>query len=181
MASLASRPEDAIRKVTLVVEGAPHVVDADAWKISTIVNGMINGDEDDEDDEDDTSSTVIAPLINVDTETFNKLNEFVNLHKLDPCGEPRKPLVSSNLTENGVSQRYANWVSAMGLPSASGNTLYMKVLNAADYLDIHILKNLLCAGLASAIRGKTPDEVRAIFQIPPGTIDSNTQRALEAC
>ena len=51
MASLALRPEDAIRKVTLVVEGTPRVVDADAWKISTIVNGMINGDSDDEDDD----------------------------------------------------------------------------------------------------------------------------------
>ena len=54
---------------------------------------------------------------------------------------------------------------ATGAPSAAAQEVLFKLLLAANYLNIRSLLQLTCAKVASLMKGKTPDQIRAVFNI----------------
>jgi S-phase kinase-associated protein 1 len=50
-------------------------------------------------------------------------------------------------------------------PSAAAQEVLFKLLLAANYLNIRPLLQLACARVATLVRGRTPDQIRAVFNI----------------
>ena len=71
--------------------------------------------------------------------------------------EIEKPLKSANMHEV-VQEYYANYVTVE-------QDILFELILAANYLDIKPLLDLTCATVASMIKGKTPEEIRKIFNI----------------
>merc|ERR1712203_1251682 len=78
-------------------------------------------------------------------------------HHTNPAKEIEKPLKSADMREV-VSEWDANFVEV------DQETLFELIL-AANYMDIKPLLDLTCAKVASMIKGRTPDEIRKIFNI----------------
>jgi len=86
-----------------------------------------------------------------------KVIEFCRHYKEDPMTEIQKPLKSSDM-QTVVQQWYAEYVNI------EQETLFELIL-ASNYMDIKPLLDLTCASVASMIKGKTPEEIRKIFNI----------------
>lgn len=55
--------------------------------------------------------------------------------------------------------------AAAPAPSAAAQEFLFKLLLAANYLNIRPLLALCCAKVASLMKGRTPDQIRAVFNI----------------
>jgi len=71
--------------------------------------------------------------------------------------EIEKPLKSQDMAAV-VQKWYAEFVELE-------QVLLFELILAANYMDIKPLLDLTCATVASMIKGKTPDEIRATFNI----------------
>jgi len=97
-------------------------------------------------------------LIHISASIVEKVVAYMT-HHIDV--EPRRiesPLKSTNMKEL-VDRFDANFVDEMDL-----DTL-MRVLLAANYMDVKSLLGLLCAKIASMMKGKTADQIRKTFNI----------------
>ena len=70
---------------------------------------------------------------------------------------------SSSSTSSAASAAIA--AAAASAPSAASQEILFKLLLAANYLNIKSLLSLTCAKVASLMKGKTPDQIRAVFNI----------------
>jgi len=102
-------------------------------------------------EENDTEE---IPLFNVDHRVFLKVLDFTRHYHKDPMKTILKPLKDEHLP---VQKWYMDYVSLE--PEES---LY-ELLEASSYLDIEPLQDLLCARIASLIRGIECDELKKIF------------------
>merc|ERR1719440_2216534 len=78
-------------------------------------------------------------------------------HLDNPAKEIEKPLKSAIMAEV-VDSWDANFVEVK-------QELLFELILAANYMDIKPLLDLTCAKVASMIKGRTPDEIRKIFNI----------------
>ena len=93
----------------------------------------------------------------VGTDILLKLSEYCDYYGNSPYTEIEKPLKSSNMNEI-VDAWYANYINI------DQTTLFNLIL-AANYFDIKSLLDLGSAKVASLIKGKSPMEIRNIFNI----------------
>ncbi|KAL3776866.1 hypothetical protein ACHAWO_000594 [Cyclotella atomus] len=131
-------------------EGDTFPVEVDVARMSELVKGMLEEDE----DEDDTTE---IPLPNVKAQVLKKVIEFCKHHKSEPMTDIEKPLKSANMAEV-VQKWYADFVNVE-------QVLLFELILAANYMDIKPLLDLTCATVASMIKGKTPEEIRKTFNI----------------
>ena len=66
-------------------------------------------------------------------------------------------MMSLNMAEL-VQEFYANYVEV-------DKVILFEVMLAANYMDIKPLLELCCAGIARLIKGKSPEEIRTLFEI----------------
>ena len=139
-------------------EGDKFPVAMTVANMSELVKSMMDDNEDDDDDDDDEAdkSTEI-PLPNVKSEVLRKVIEFCEHHLAEPMTEIEKPLKSQAMADV-VQKWYADFVDLE-------QVLLFELILAANYMDIKPLLDLTCATVASMIKGKTPDEIRATFNI----------------
>merc|ERR1712161_105284 len=148
-------------------EGDKFPVVIGVANMSELVKSMMEDkdedDDDDDDDDDDADKKVSAgktteiPLPNVKSEVLKKVIEFCEHHLAEPMTEVEKPLKSQNMADV-VQKWYADFVDLE-------QVLLFELILAANYMDIKPLLDLTCATVASMIKGKTPDEIRATFNI----------------
>lgn len=95
------------------------------------------------------------PLYNVDHCVFLKILEFTRHYQKDPMKKIEKPLIN----DNPICEQkwYIEFVS-----SQNEKGLY-EILEAATYLDIEPLQELICARIASLIKGTECHELKKIF------------------
>jgi len=74
------------------------------------------------------------------------------------CFSTKKPLVSADLKECGVEPFDIKFVDT------DQETMF-KLLLAANYMDVTDLLYLVCAKVASLMKGKTPEQIRKTFNI----------------
>ena len=122
--------------------------------MSELVKSMM---DEDADDDDDAGSPTEIPLPNVKAQVLRKVIEFCEHHLEEPMTEIEKPLKSQNMGDV-VQSWYAEFVNLE-------QVLLFELILAANYMDIKPLLDLTCATVASMIKGKTPDEIRATFNI----------------
>jgi len=107
--------------------------------------------------EDDKDAKEVS-LVHIAAPIVEKVIQYMNYH-ID--NEPRKiesPLKSTIMREL-VDQFDAKFVDDIDL-----DTL-MKLLLAANYMDVKTLTQLICAKIASMMKGKTADQIRKTFNI----------------
>mmetsp|Transcript_16986 Transcript_16986/g.37127 ORF Transcript_16986/g.37127 Transcript_16986/m.37127 type:complete len:187 (-) Transcript_16986:62-622(-) len=144
-------------------EGDKFPIPITVAQMSELVKSMMeNNDDEDEDDDDeeeeeDTKKTTEIPLPNVKSDVLKKVIEFCEHHLAEPMTEIEKPLKSQSMADV-VQKWYADFVDLE-------QVLLFELILAANYMDIKPLLDLTCATVASMIKGKTPDEIRATFNI----------------
>ncbi len=131
-------------------EGESFDVSLAVAKLSGLVKTMIDEEQDEEEAQE-------VPLPNVRSPTLAKIVEFCRHFSTEPMTEIEKPLKSANMQEV-VQEWYANFV-------VMEQEALFELILGANYMDIKPLLDLTCATVASMIKGKTPEEIRKIFNI----------------
>lgn len=108
-------------------------------------------------DEEDNEDNLEIPLPNVKSQVLQKVIEFCEHHHKEPMTEIEKPL-KSNVMADVVQNWYADFVDLE-------QVLLFELILAANYMDIKPLLDLTCATVASMIKGKSPEDIRATFNI----------------
>ena len=104
--------------------------------------------------EGETECQEEIPLYNVPYALFQKVLAFTRHYQKDPMKTIPKPLTDHHIP---VQKWYVDFVSIE--PEES---LY-DLLEAASYLDIEPLQHLVCARIASLVKGRECDELKKIF------------------
>ncbi|TMW67378.1 hypothetical protein Poli38472_012494 [Pythium oligandrum] len=141
----------AAQKVNLVSqEGEKFEVAAEVAAVSQLVKTLTS-----EEDGDDVAD---VPLPNVKAAVLAKVVEFCQHHHNEPMKEIEKPLRTNDIRD-AVSKWDADFVEALE------QEMLFELILAANYMDIKSLLDLTCAKVATLIKGKTPEEIRATFGI----------------
>lgn len=121
-------------------------VESEDIQISYLIKMLVEGIENDGEE---------IPLYNVDYKVFLKILEFTRHYQKDPMEKIEKPLKNDNSI--CVQKWYLDFISLQ-----DDNGLY-EILEASTYLDIEPLQELICARIASLIKGTECDELKKIF------------------
>ncbi|CAD2096200.1 suppressor of kinetochore protein 1, putative [Plasmodium vinckei] len=136
-------------KIKLVsFEGDEFIVDKYTASMSTVIFNIL---------EVMTSEEDTIPLPNIKTQILKKIIEYMEYHIHNPPDEIPKPLITSNL-QDVVSVWDYDFVNT------DKETLY-ELIEASNYLDIKPLLDLTCGKIASMMKDKTTEEIRAEFDI----------------
>ncbi len=109
--------------------------------------------------EDENEMFEEIPLFNVPHRVFLKVLAFTRHYHKDPMKTIHKPLKDNHLP---VQKWYVDFVSV-----ETRESLY-ELLEAASYMDIEPLQDLLCARIATLIKGTECDELKKIFGLDYG-------------
>jgi S-phase kinase-associated protein 1 len=124
-------------------------VDVEIAKCSDMIKTLLeNLGHDDEKDN-------VVPLPNVSSHILEKVLEWAKHHKDDP------PVTEDDEREARSDDIKAWDANFLKMDQA---TLF-EVILAANYLDIKPLLDLTCKAVANMIKGKTPEEIRKLFNI----------------
>jgi S-phase kinase-associated protein 1 len=136
------------KMITLVSsDGEKMQISAKAAQRSQLVKGII------EDYPDDAE----VPLNNVKSSILKKIKEYLEHYQDSDPKEIERPLASQN---------YQDCVEAWDFEfiNIELDTIF-EIILAANYMDIKPLLELASSKIASIIKGKTPEEIRKIFNI----------------
>eukprot|EP01089_Gocevia_fonbrunei_P015008 TRINITY_DN4284_c0_g1_i1.p1 TRINITY_DN4284_c0_g1~~TRINITY_DN4284_c0_g1_i1.p1 ORF type:complete len:144 (+),score=27.40 TRINITY_DN4284_c0_g1_i1:69-500(+) len=100
-------------------------------------------------------SGAAIPLPNVDSQTLEKVIDYLNYHVNHPVDERE----DGDYTLDNISQWDLKFIHVE-------MSLLFKIVLAANFLDIKSLLDLGCKVIARMVIGKTPDEMEKTFKIP---------------
>ena len=98
------------------------------------------------------------PLPDVKYNILKKVVEYLTYYKDKEPAQIPKPLPSANLIEF-TNEWDVNFINSIELDGI------FDLINAANYMDINSLLDLACAKIASLMKGKSAQEIRAMFNI----------------
>lgn len=107
----------------------------------------------------DNCSDEEIPLPKISTAVLGKVISYCSFHKDNPAGVIQKPLRSSDLRECGAPEWDAEFAA-----NTEQDEVFELIL-AANFLDIASLLDLMCAQVASMIKGRSAEEIRRQFNI----------------
>lgn len=143
---------------------------------SVLIREMLVDDDDDEPAQggggggDGLPTPLVLPLPNVDAKTLTKVVEFCKHHVDDPMPSIARPIKSNDMKE---IMKDSLW-DAEFVDQLSQDALFDVIL-AANYMAIEPLLDLGCAKIASTLKGKTPKEIRALYNIAEPTKEEEEQ------
>ncbi|KAG1680151.1 hypothetical protein FOA52_000264 [Chlamydomonas sp. UWO 241] len=105
---------------------------------------------------EDTGSVDPIPLINVDSNTLAKVIEYSKFHA---ASEAR---LSDAATAKQIEDEANAWDAEFVKVDLAS---LLDMILAANYMDIKPLLGVTCQAVAMMIRGRTPEEIRATFNI----------------
>jgi len=132
------------------------VVDVDVARQSLLIKDMVE----DMDEEELNEGTEI-PLPNVEFEVLKKCVDYMKYHVTAKVAEIPKPL-------QGTIEEFLKSVKAdfeLAFIDKLTNETIIEIIMAANYMNINDLLQLMCAVIASQIKGKTPEQIRELFGI----------------
>ncbi len=151
-----------VKKVTLVSSDGEKVeISPKAIERSALVKGII------EDYPDDAE----VPLNNIKGKILKKIKEYLEHYISTEPKEIERPLPSSNFKEC-VDEWDYNYI---------GEDLEMifEIILGSNYMDIKPLLELASAKVASLIKGKSVEEIRALFNIKSDFTPEEEQQITE--
>ena len=129
----------------------------EAAKMSGLIKDMLE-------DQPEGEQTVI-PVPNVSGRTLKYVLEYVEHHynnKADPIEKPLKTKIEDVVSEWDKAFLFTDLVKNH---DEKQHELLIDVIMAANFLNIKDLLDLTCATVASMIKGKTPEQIRTLFNI----------------
>lgn len=131
------------------ITGKHLTVNESVIKLSSLINNMLEDDEDD----------VVEIPLNYDHNEIEKIINFCNNFAIDPYKYENRALskgkaINSSNIDTYVSEWYVNFVKSIN------NEKYVEI---ANFLDIRPMVELLCLNIACMMKGKTTEEILAIF------------------
>ncbi|KNB43293.1 sulfur metabolism negative regulator [Blastocystis sp. subtype 4] len=140
--------ENGDKYVLISMEGGRHIIEPKVLEMSEYLKGL---------KEKGSISNNTVTLENVKETSLNRVVEFCTYHLDKPFTEIDRPLKSSNMRDV-VSEWDANFVNIT-------TEELLDLIVVANFLIIQPLLDLTCAKVASIIKGKSPEEIRAAFGI----------------
>jgi len=129
-------------------DGQSFVIPVNVASVSEVVKNAMENEEEEE---------IEIPIPNVDARVLQKVIDFCTHYVNEPMKEIKRPLKSVVLSQV-VQQFYADFVEVE-------QPLLYELMQAANFMNIKALVDLVAARIAIMIKGKTPDELRATFNI----------------
>ena len=130
-------------------DGEKFIIDEQSAQRSVLLKGVF---EDYKENMEDTQiGDISSPIL-------KKVFEYLQYYKDCEPKELPRPLPSANMADV-CSEWDIKFLSELELDSI------FDIINAANYLDIKSLLDLSCAKIASEMKGKTAEEIRAKFNI----------------
>eukprot|EP00996_Jenningsia_fusiforme_P004254 NODE_5067_length_722_cov_105.976226_g4704_i0.p1 GENE.NODE_5067_length_722_cov_105.976226_g4704_i0~~NODE_5067_length_722_cov_105.976226_g4704_i0.p1 ORF type:complete len:188 (-),score=43.03 NODE_5067_length_722_cov_105.976226_g4704_i0:97-660(-) len=129
----------------------------EAAKMSGLIKDMLE-------DQDSQEETVI-PLPNVNGRTLKFVIQYIEHHynnKAEPIEKPLKGKVEDVISEFDRLFLYTELIKD---GDEKQHELLIDCIMAANFLNIKDMLDLTCAAVASMIKGKTPEQIRALFNI----------------
>ena len=133
------------------------VVEREASKMSGLIKDMLEDQEGDD-------QTVI-PIPNVNGRTLKYVLEYCEYHwnnKADPIDKPLRGKIEEVISSWDRQFLLTDLIKG---GDEKQHELLIDVIMAANFLNIKDLLDLTCASVASMIKGKTPEQIRALFNI----------------
>ena len=134
-----------------------YQVSREAAKMSGLIKDMLEDQGEGEE--------AIIPVPNVSGRTLKYVLEYVEHHhnnRADAIEKPLKGKIEEVITEWDKAFLFTDLVK--NHDEKQHETL-IDVIMAANFLNIKDLLDLCCACVASMIKGKTPEQIRALFNI----------------
>ena len=128
-------------------DGEVFEIDGKIATLSGLLVDFVN--EDGIDDKDEP-----IPLAQVTSDVMKKVIEWAQHHKDDPTQDKKE---GERLTHD-ISSWDANFIKV-------DQGMLFSLINAANYLKIDGLLDLGCKTVANMIKGKSPEEIRQMFNI----------------
>merc|ERR1711964_333474 len=119
--------------------------------------------------EGDAEATEIQ-VKQVDAETLKKIVDYLKAHEAKPHKEINKPLRSVKVQgkdsfiineDKNIQQFDRDLLEEL----LGDKRMLFKVILGANYMDVQGLLHLGCAGVASLIKGKSPEEIKVILKV----------------
>jgi len=127
----------------------------DAAKMSGLIKDML----------EDLDGEAVIPVPNVNGRILKYVVEYMEHHynnRADTIEKPLKTRIDDVISEWDKAFLFTDLVK--GHDEKQHETL-VDVIMAANFLNIKDLLDLTCACVASMIKGKTPEQIRALFNI----------------
>lgn len=125
-------------------EGELFEIDAEIMECSGTLSGTI-----------DMAEGTVVPLPSVNSTILRKVLDWaINYQKL--------PIAGDEDHTSTVSQFYKEFFNV-------GQSTLFEIILAANYLDMKCLLDVACMAVGKLIKGKTPGEIRQLFNITNGS------------
>jgi S-phase kinase-associated protein 1 len=134
-----------------------YKVSREAAKMSGLIKDML-------DDQSEGDQTII-PVPNVSGRTLKYVVAYIEHHhnqRADPLEKPLRGKIEDVISEWDRQFLFTDLVKDH---DEKQHELLIDVIMAANFLNVKELLDLTCACVASMIKGKTPEQIRALFNI----------------
>ncbi|KAJ9470567.1 SCF ubiquitin ligase complex protein SKP1a [Diplonema papillatum] len=134
------------------------VVEREAAKMSGLIKDMLE-------DQDEEDQQTIIPIPNVNGRTLEYVLEYCEHHwnnRPDPIDKPLRGRIDDVISP---WDRKFIWTDLIKGGDEKQHELLIEVIMAANFLNIKDLLDLTCATVASLLKGKTTEQIRALFNI----------------
>ena len=152
-------------KETIVIltsrEGEEFLLPFPDAAISNVLLGLKEKDSDADvlgKESENDKFTIMMETPTISSNTLSKVIEFCEQYSKDPMTSIQLPLSTSKI-EDIVQEWYADYLQNLDWE------FLLKLVDAANFLDIKPMLHLCCLGVVSRIVGKSADEVRPMFGI----------------
>jgi S-phase kinase-associated protein 1 len=121
---------------------------------------------------EDCDEDVQIPLPVISEFILSKVIEFMIYHENDPIKPLHMPLRTAILAEN-----FSEWdIAFLTMEDDAKTTKFrLELIKAANYLDYSDLMHVVAAAIACMLKGCTPEEVCAKFNVPQVSQDRERQ------
>ncbi|KAJ1500262.1 hypothetical protein HMI55_006813 [Coelomomyces lativittatus] len=105
-----------------------------------------------------SSEDAEIPITNVTHRVLKKVLEYCEHHKDDPMVAPEQDFLEERRASDDIDDWDAEYINV-------DQEFLFEIIMAANYLDIEPLLDLGCKTVANIIKGKSPEEIRKVFNI----------------
>jgi len=131
------------------------LVARDAAKMSGLIKDML----------EDQDGDAVIPIPNVSGRTLKLVLDYVEYHYNNKADQIEKPLKTKIDDVIGEWDKAFLFTDLVKNHDEKQHETLIDVIMAANFLNIKDLLDLTCACVASMIKGKNPDQIRALFNI----------------